>query len=296
MKIRDVIIIGKGPAGISTALYTKRANLDTVVIGREGSSLDKAEKIENYYGLKEVLSGADILKIGENQAEKLGIELIKDEVTSITQLYEENYFKVTSITGEHYAKAILLATGQPSKKVKIEGLSVFEGKGISYCTTCDGFFYRNLKVGVLGNSAYAIHEATELEAFTKDITIFTNGDELNINSDMSDEAGRFKINTKPIIEVSGDEYLQNIHFRDGKTQQIDGLFIAYGSASSVDFAKKLGIVVENNSIKVNNDQSTNIEGIFAAGDCTGGFKQIATAVGQGAIAAKSIIEYLRRKR
>ena len=113
---------------------------------------------------------------------------------------------------------------------------------------------------------------------------------------MSDEAGRFKINTKPIIELSGDEYLQNIHFRDGNTQQIDGLFIAYGSASSVDFAKKLGIMVENNSIKINNDQSTNIEGIFAAGDCTGGFKQIATAVAQGAIAAKSIIEYVRRKK
>lgn len=293
MKLVDVIIIGKGPAGISASLYTQRANLETMVIGREGSSLEKAEKIENYYGLEAPISGEKLLSIGEKQAQKLGVQILHEEVAAISKFYKEKYFKVSTITGEYYARAILIATGQPQKKVDIEGLKAFEGKGVSYCTTCDGFFYREMSVGVLGHSAYAVHETMELEAYTKDITLFTNGAELDATGDLADKAGRFKINTRPILKLTGDEYLQDIHFKDGKTQKLDGLFVAYGTASSVDFAKKLGIITENNAISVDHEQSTNIEGVFAAGDCTGGFKQIATAVGQGAVAGKSIIEFVR---
>lgn len=293
MKLIDVIIIGKGPSGISASLYTQRANLETLVIGREGSSLEKAEKIENYYGLEEPISGEKLLGIGESQAKRLGVQIMHEEVAAIAKFYKEKYFKVSTITGEYYARAILIATGQPQKKVDIEGLKAFEGKGVSYCTTCDGFFYKEMSVGVLGHSAYAVHEAMELEAYTKDITLFTNGAELDATGDLADKAGRFKINTRPILKLTGDEYFQDIHFKDGKTQKLDGLFVAYGTASSVDFAKKLGIITENNAISVDHKQGTNIEGVFAAGDCTGGFKQIATAVGQGAVAGKSIIEFVR---
>ncbi|HEY5587195.1 MAG TPA: NAD(P)/FAD-dependent oxidoreductase [Ruminiclostridium sp.] len=289
----DVIIIGKGPSGISASLYTQRSNLKTLIIGREGSSLEKAGKIENYYGLEEPISGEKLLSIGEKQAESLGVKILNDEVAAITEVYEEKHFKVSTITGEYYAKAVLIATGQPQKKVDIDGLKAFEGKGVSYCTTCDGFFYKNMSVGVLGYSAYAVHEAMELETFTKDITLFTNGAELDVTADLADKAGKFKVNTRPILELTGDEFLQGIHFKDGKIQKVDGLFVAYGSASSVDFAKKLGIIVENNAIVVDHNQCTNIEGIFAAGDCTGGFKQIATAVGQGAVAGKGIIEFIK---
>jgi len=293
MNMYDVIIIGKGPSGISTSLYTQRANLKTMIIGREGSSLEKSEKIENYYGLEEPISGKKLLSIGENQAQKLGVQVLNEEVAAIAQFYEEKYFKVSTITGEYYARAILIATGQPQKKVDITGLKSFEGKGVSYCTTCDGFFYKNLSVGVLGHSAYALHEAMELETYTKDITLFTNGLEFDVIGDLVDKAGKFKVNTRPILELSGDDFLQEILFKDGKSQKLDGLFVAYGSASSVDFAKKLGIIVENNAIVVDHNQGTNIEGIFAAGDCTGGFKQIATAVGQGAVAGKSIIQFVK---
>jgi len=293
LKLIDVIIIGKGPAGISASLYTQRANLETLVIGREGSSLEKAEKIENYYGLEEPVSGEKLISIGENQAQRLGVQILHEEVAAIAKFYKEKYFKVSTITGEYYARAVLIATGQPQKKVDIEGLKAFEGKGVSYCTTCDGFFYREMSVGVLGHSAYAVYEAMELEAYTKDITLFTNGADLDAAADLADKAGRFKINTRPVLKLTGSEYLQEIHFKDGKTQKLDGLFVAYGTASSVDFAKKLGIITENNAISVDHKQSTNIEGVFAAGDCTGGFKQIATAVGQGAVAGKSIIEFVR---
>lgn len=289
----DVIIIGKGPSGISASLYTQRANLKTMIIGREGSSLEKSEKIENYYGLEEPISGKKLLGIGENQAQRLGVQILNEEVAGIAQFYKEKYFKVSTITAEYYTKAILIATGQPQKKVDIAGLKSFEGKGVSYCTTCDGFFYKNLSVGVVGHSAYAVHEAMELETYTQDITLFTNGAELDMTGDIADKAGKFKLNTRPILEIIGDDFLEEIRFKDGKSQKVDGLFVAYGSASSVDFAKKLGIIVENNAIVVDHNQCTNIEGVFAAGDCTGGFKQIATAVGQGAVAGKSIIEFVK---
>jgi thioredoxin reductase (NADPH) len=293
LKIYDVIIIGKGPAGISAALYTQRSNLETVVLGTASSSLLRTEKIENYYGFEEPISGKALLEAGEKQASRLGVKVVNEEVAAIAKFYKEKYFKVSTITDEFYSRAVLIATGQPHRKIDLKGLEDFEGKGVSYCTTCDGFFYKGLSVGVLGNGAYAVHEASELEAYTKDITIFTNGAELDLDEEAADAAGRFKINTRPVDRLAGDDFLQEIYFNDGGKQNIDGLFVAYGTASSTDFAKKLGVITEGNDIIVDNKQSTNIEGVFAAGDCTGGFRQIATAVGQGAAAGKSIIEFVR---
>lgn len=294
MELYDVIIIGKGPSGISASLYTQRGNLKTLIIGRDGSSLEKAGKIENYYGLTEPISGEKLLEIGVNQAETLGIQILDEEVTGIEFIDDEKYFKVITNVSQYYSLTVLIAAGQPNKKIPVEGIKDYEGKGVSYCTTCDGFFYRDLCVGVLGNGAYAVHEATELEAFTKDITLFTNGTDLNVTEEVADIAGRFKINTEPLEKVTGGEYLNEVCFKDGRCQKIDGLFIAYGTASSVDFATKLGVLTKNNAIIVDTDQNTNVPGIFASGDCTGGLKQISTAVGQGAVAGKSIIKYVRK--
>ena len=286
----DVIIIGEGPAGISASLYTVRANLKTLVIGKNDSALRKTARIENYYGFSNPVSGEYLLKEGEAQALRLGTTIIEDEVIAIEK---HDFFEVVTSKERYSGKAVLLATGQPQKKLKIEDVEAFEGRGISYCSTCDGFFYRNLKVGVLGYKDYALHEVLELEAFTKNITIFTNGMELEFNEKYQEEAGRFKVNTRPILKIGGGEFLEKVYFKDGTSEDIDGIFIAYESASSVDFAKKLGIIADGNSIVVDKDMQTNLEGVFAAGDCTGGFKQIASAVGQGALAGKKIIEYVR---
>lgn len=286
----DVIIIGKGPAGISAALYTVRANLKTLVIGGSDSSLRKARKIENYYGFSEVISGEFLLKEGELQAARLGAELLEDEVISIEK---KELFEVITTKQTFFAKAVLLATGQPQKKIGIENLEKFEGKGVSYCTTCDGFFYKNLKVGVLGYKDFAIHEALELENFTTNITIFTNGNELKLSDKYKEEFGKFKVDHRPLLKVDGSEFLEKIYFRDGDAEQIDGIFIAYETATSLDFARRLGIATDGNNIIVDREQKTNIEGLFAAGDCTGGFKQVSIAVGQGALAGRKIIEYIR---
>lgn len=286
----DVIIVGKGPAGLSAALYTVRANLKTLIIGRNESELVKAAKIENYFGFTEAISGGELLKAGELQALRLGAEIADEEVLGINQ---NESFEVITCNRSYTGRTVLMATGQPQKKLKIEGLQELEGSGVSYCTTCDGFFYRGLKVGVLGNKAFAIHEAEELTPFTNNITIYTNGRELEYNESYKELLARYNIIDKKISRLEGREYLEYIHFSDGTKDKLDGLFIANESASSIDFARKLGVVTDGASIVVDKDQKTNIAGLYAAGDCTGGFKQIATAVGQGALAARKIIEYNR---
>jgi thioredoxin reductase (NADPH) len=286
----DVIIIGKGPAGISASLYTIRANLKTLIIGMNDSALYRTEKIENYYGFSKPISGSYLLKQGEEQALRLGGEIIHDEVIEIKK---SDRFEVITAKGQFFSKAVLMATGQKPKKINIQNLKEFEGNGVSYCSTCDGFFYNGLKVGVLGFKDYAVHEAMELLAFTKDITLFTNGFDPEFTQGFHEEAKKFNINKKTVASLEGKDFLQKIVFSDGSSENIDGLFVAYESASSTDFARKLGILTEDRSILVNSDMQTNIDGLFAAGDCIGGFKQIATAVGHGALAGRKIIEYVR---
>lgn len=286
----DVIIIGKGPAGLSAALYTVRSNMKTLIIGRNDSRLAKADKIDNYFGFAETVGGVQLLEDGERQVKRLGAEVVEDEVISIEK---EDFFSVTTASGSYSCKALLLATGQPHKTIRIENLVKFEGRGVSYCSTCDGFFYNNLKVGVLGHKDFAVHEALELLTFTKDITVYTNGRQLEISSKYDEEARRFKIETRSISKLDGVEFLQRIHFTDGTSEELEGIFVAYESASSVDFARKLGILVDGSAVVTDGKQQTNLEGLYAAGDCTSSFKQISVAVGQGAMAGKAMAEYVK---
>jgi len=288
----DVIIIGKGPAGISAALYTLRANLKTLIIAKDYGQLIKADKIENYYGFSETVTGEHLLKEGEKQAIRLGAHIIEDEVVNVEKI---GFFTVHTTKKQYECKALLLSSGQSARKIKIDNLDKFEGSGISYCSTCDGFFYKSLNVGVLGYKDYALHEASELEAVTQNITIYTNGNDLQLTEKSIINARKYKINKKKIAKFEGTDFLEKINFEDNTSEEIDGLFIAYGSASSVDFARKLGIVIENNNVIVDNNQQTNLEGMFAAGDCTGGFKQISAAVGEGAVAGRQIINYLKAR-
>ena len=291
--IYDAIIIGKGPAGISCAIYTTRANLKTLVIGKSDSMLLKADKIENYYGFVEPVSGKELLETGVEQALRLGAEIVEDEVVSIEKT---DNFKVTGVNGEYEAKTVLIATGAPVVRVPVKNLDRFEGSGVSYCTTCDGFFYRNKKVGVLGYTDYAIHEAIDLSVFTKDITLYTNNTPLNVSENLKESLDKFKINTSKIKELQGQDRIEEIVFEDGSKESVEGLFIAYGSASSSSFALKMGIATEGKSIIVNDKMETNIPGLFAAGDCTGVFKQVAVAVGQGALASRQMNDYIRKMR
>lgn len=284
----DVIIIGGGPAGISASLYTKRGNLKTLVLYETKSNLEKANEIENYYGFNNGISGKDLYEKGIEQAKNIGVTVIKEEAISIDMT--DKGFKVTTIKSRYETKTVILATGSKKYKPNVKGIEEFEGKGISYCAICDGFFYRNKSVTVLGNGDYAISETNDLINITNDITILTNGQEVpNVRND------KIKIDTRKIQEISGQDKVEKIIFEDGKDIKTDGIFIAQGAAGSVDFAKKLGAITNKNTIVVNKNMETNIKGLYACGDCTGGILQVSKAVYEGTVAGLQAIKYIKNK-
>ena len=283
MKAFEAIIIGGGPAGISAALYITRANFSIAVLSSGGGDISRAKKIDNYYGLPGI-SGEALFKTGHAQITELGGELILGETVGLE--YDGEF--VVKTTDEIFrAKAVVLATGKPKQTVKIPGVEEFSGRGVSFCATCDGFFYRGLSVGVLGSGEFAKEESDYLLNVASCVTVFTNGTEPTADFD-----SRCVMNTGKILRLQGEKSLQQVVLEDSAIQ-INGLFVAVGTASAADFAKKLGILTDNGNIAIDKDMKTNIPGIFAAGDCIGEPYQISAAVGEGAKAGLSAVKFLR---
>lgn len=278
----DVIIIGSGPAGISAGIYLKRAKKNILIISNGKSALDKANKIENYYGI-ESISGKELYEIGIKQAQNLDIQIEVDEVTNIS--FEKNFI-VTTVNREYESKNVIIATGTNRNAPNIKGIKEYEGKGVSYCAICDAFFFRNKNVAVVGNGNYAIHEAKQLKPVANSVTILTNGKDIIQNRDALD----FEVDETPIREFRGSNSIEEVEFDNNNVKKIDGVFIAIGTASSTDLAKKIGASIKNNNIVVNENMETTVKGLYACGDCTGGLLQINKAVYEGAKAAMSIIQ------
>lgn len=278
----DVIVIGSGPAGITAAIYAKRRNLSILVISKGNGTLQKAEKIDNYYGFENGISGKELYVNGIKQAKNLGIDFIEDEVINIKYI---NQFTVETVNSKYEAKAVILATGVSRNVPNIKGIKEFEGKGVSYCAVCDSFFYKDKDVAVLGDGNYAIHEFETLKPVASSVTILTNGNTMVENRDSSIE-----VNSKKIREFRGDTKLEEVEFEDNTIQSLNGVFIAMGTASSSDLARKIGARIENNNIIVNENMETTVPGLFACGDCTGGLLQISKAVYEGAKAGLAVLK------
>ena len=246
----DVIIIGSGPAGISASLYTARANLKTLIISKGIGTLEKVKAIDNYYGLDRTLTGKELQEIGIKQAEKLGVEFVKDEVVKID--YEDK-LKVETINNEYIGKTVILATGTSRKVPRINGIKEFEGRGISYCATCDAFFFKGKDVAVLGSKDYALHEAEELKRVTDSVIMLTNGEQMVENRSID-----IDIEERKIREFRGDNRIEEIQFEDNTSKKIDGVFIAIGVASSSDLARKIGAKIDKNNNIVVNDKEKGV--------------------------------------
>lgn len=281
----QIIIIGGGPAGVSAALYLARAAIKTLIIENGPGALSRAHKIDNYYGV--AASGSELYTKGLEQAKALGITVINDEVLNVE--YTDSFTVHLKNTAKILtAPVLLLATGTKNITLNLPELVKFEGKGVSYCAVCDGFFFRKKQVAVLGNSAYALHEAEYLKHLATSVTILTNG-----KDDSLAVAAGFTVRKEVIKAIVGENKLQSIHFAEGSALNVDGLFIAMGTADSTDIARKLGAQLDGRFIKIDTDCATNIPGLFAAGDCTGGLMQIAKAVHEGARAGLAALKFIR---
>jgi thioredoxin reductase (NADPH) len=281
----DVIILGCGPAGGSAALYTARAGLATLVIGRPGGALAKTEKIGNYYGFAEPVSGKTLLENGLRQMKSAGAELLEESAVGISW---DGRFLVSTAREEYRAPFVILATGAQRSAPAIPGLAALEGHGVSYCAVCDAFFYRGKAVAVLGNGEYALHEARELSSAASSVTILTNGAE-----PAAEFPKEFPVEKRKIAELFGEEKLRGVRFEDGTELAADGVFAAVGVAGSTDLARKLGAAVKGQSISVDGNRQTTVPGLYAAGDCTGGLLQISKAVCDGAVAGTSVVKAFR---
>ncbi|HKL61142.1 MAG TPA: NAD(P)/FAD-dependent oxidoreductase [Acholeplasma sp.] len=280
----DTIIIGSGPAGITAAIYLKRSNKNVLVIGKPGGAMAHPSTIDNYYGFPGGITGAELQDLGIKQAREIGIEVLTDEVIAIDKLTD---FTIITNKNTYEAKTVLLATGKSRQTLKIKGFNQYKGKGISFCVTCDGFFFRQKKLALVGFNEYMLHELKDMEFLTDDITIFTNGHELTVEVD-------YPVVTDPILEILGDEYGVNKIATEKNHFDTQGIFVAIGTPSAADFATRIGAVVESGNILVDNNHQTNVEGLFAAGDTIGGVLQIVKASNDGMLASNAIKKHLRK--
>ena len=283
-----VVIIGSGPAGVSAALYTARAGIDTTVLTRGPGALARAEGIENYYGVPGPVSGAELERRGIEGAKAVGVQFVEAEAVGLTFT---NKLTVETLSGDYPADAVILATGASRAAPPIPGLKALEGHGVGYCATCDAFFYRGKDVAVLGSGEYALHEAFALLPLAKSVTLLTGGAPLT-----AEFPPEIALCTEKVEAILGEEAgkVTGVRLAGGRELPLDGVFVALGVAGSTALARKMGAEVDGNRIVVDEHMMTTVPGLFAAGDCTGGLLQVAKAVYEGAMAGNEAAKALRK--
>ena len=282
----NVVIIGSGPAGVSAALYTARAGIDTTVLTQGPGSLARAEGIENYYGVPGSISGAELERRGIEGAREVGVKFVQTEAVGLTFT---DKLTVETLSGDYPADAVILATGASRTAPPIPGLKDLEGRGVSYCATCDAFFYRGKNVAVMGSGEYALHEASALLPLANSVTLLTGGAPLT-----AEFPPEIAVRTEKVEAILGEDKVSGVRLAGGGELPMDGIFIALGVAGSTALARKMGAEVDGSKIVVDANMMTTIPGLFAAGDCTGGLLQVAKAVYEGAVAGNEAAKALRK--
>lgn len=298
----DVAIIGAGPAGMTAAVYASRANLNTVMIerGMPGGQMANTEEVENFPGF-EMISGPDLSSKMFDHAKKFGAEYKYGDIKGIEDKGDYKVIDLGSSTIE--ATAVIIATGAEYKKVGVPGEEELGGRGVSYCAVCDGAFFKNKNIYVIGGGDSAVEEGTFLTKFASKVTIVHRRDQLRAQKILQDRA--FK-NDK--IDFIWNHTLKSVNEKDGKvgsltlvstvdgteqTVEADGLFVYVGMKPLTQPFENLGITNEAGYIVAKDDMSTAIKGIFVAGDVREkGLRQIVTATSDGSIAAQSAQEYI----
>lgn len=297
----DTIIIGAGPAGLSAAVYTSRANLKTLLLGiLANSNLHKAHIVENYLGFEKPVTGPFIMVESKKQAQRFGTEFVEHEVVDIRRNGDFS-FTITDIDrNEHQSKTVIICSGLGFKPSGIKNEQPLIGRGVSFCVTCDGPFFKGKNVAVIGNTHFAGEEALSLLTYTPNVTILSHGKDFSFTPKMQEGLDKNSIKlvkTPRITEFVGAGKFEKIKCVDGTEYSFDGVFVALGIATAADFANKLGIIRTGpqNAFLIADPRTgeTNVKGIYAAGDCTGGNAQAAKSAGEGCNAAISVIKLLK---
>ena len=302
--IYDVVIIGGGPAGLTAGLYTARARRKSLLIekGLPGGLVTTTEWVENYPGFEEGIMGVELAQKMEKQAVRFGVEMVQGSVIDIS--VPEKLKKITLEDSRQFeAKSIILATGAHPRLLKIRGENEFRGRGVSYCATCDGAFYKDKKIAVVGGGDSAVQEAIFLTKFAEVVYVIHRRDELRAEKILQERAfsnPKIKFVWNSIAEnIDGDDagvnviHIINVKNGNKSTLDIEGVFIYIGYNPNTEFLKELVALNEEHYIITDENMSASVPGIFAAGDVRNKqLKQIATAVGDGATAAMAAEKYI----
>ncbi|MGA3060606.1 MAG: FAD-dependent oxidoreductase [Candidatus Bathyarchaeia archaeon] len=300
----DVLIIGSGPAGLTAAIYTSWLGLKTVVLESSivGGRTWLAPQIENFPGFELGIKGNELTEKMRLQALRFHSE-IRDNEEVIGLSLKGEVKRVVSRKQTYEAHAVIIATGTQRRKLLVPGETDFLGRGVSYCTTCDSAFFKHAKVAVVGNGEEAAIDALLLSDVASNVLIVTNKPELEVSGTLIDRL-RNKVNIEivkgKITEIVGEQIVKAAKILDFETQlvverEVNGVFVSLGGVPLTAIVKNAGVATDKNGcLTVDRQQKTNIEGVFAAGDCTCGGMQVITAAGEGAMAAMRASGYIRK--
>jgi len=301
-KTWDVLVIGAGPAGFTAAIYSARYDFDTLIISKDiGGNVALTDIIENYPGFPEGVKGSELANKMHEQVKKLNVPIVFDEVERVDPAECAYYegpckFEVKTKNGKVYkARSVIIAVGAEPRKLKVPGEDKFYGRGVSYCATCDGPLFKGKHVIVVGGGNTALQEALYLNEIGVNVTLVHRREEFRADKILQErfkQAGIPVLLNAVVVEIKGDQKVESVLLRNVKTgevfeKKVDGVFVFIGYEPKTDFVKHLAVTDEQGYVLVDMYMRTNIKGLFAAGDITNVFKQIAVAVGQGAIAANS---------
>lgn len=298
----DVIIIGGGPAGLTAAIYTGRAKLKTLVLEAAmlGGNAGQTDLIDNYPGFPFGISGSDLMDNFLKQAERFGTEVKIEEVIGIDE--SPGGKRVITTEGEYLARAVIITVGARRRELEVEGEKEYLGRGVSYCATCDGAFFQDYPVAVVGGGDSAVKEALYLADIASRVYLIHRREGFRANQTavdkmLANERIELKLN-KVVKRIEGEGMMQNLTLLDVKTGkeeslQVEGLFVSIGLVAAADFIEGL-LETEDGYIVTNKNMATSVPGIFAAGDIrVKTARQVATAVGDGALAGIAVTEYLK---
>ena len=298
----DIVIIGAGPSGYTAGIYCSRAGYDTLILSGilPGGQLVNTTEVENYPGFEKGVMGPDLMIEMRKQTQRMGTTIIDDEVVDVD--FRHKPFKVLTASEEYEGKAVIIATGANPRKLGVQGEQTFAGKGVSYCATCDGPFFRNQELIVVGGGDSAVEEATFLTKFATTVHIVHRRESLRASKIMQERAiknNKIKFHwNSAVIDIKGDQkmrqaVLKNIKTGEEKTLDVAGLFVAIGHEPNTKLFKKQIDLDDEGYIILKNKTHTNIEGVFAAGDVHDrSYKQAITAAGFGCMAAIDVDKYL----
>jgi len=302
----DVIIIGAGPAGYTAGIYCSRARHDTLIISGllPGGQLMNTTDVENYPGFDEGIMGPDLMLTMRKQAERMNTTIIDDVVVNVD--FRAKPFKVLTGSEEYEAKAVIVCTGATPRKIGIEGEQTFSGKGVSYCATCDGAFFRNQDIAVVGGGDTCMEEATFLTKFASKVHIIHRRDTFRASKIMQDRAlsnENIEVHWNSVIEdIKGDQKVQQIILKDtktgeNKTLEMGGVFVAIGHEPNTELFKNQLEMDENGYIIQKQNTETSVKGVFTAGDVHDHrYRQAVTAAGFGCMSAIDVDKYLSEQK